>query len=204
MGMSASRCSSVEALSEIARLGRIFSCPSRSMPGTMPLVESVTCRGRKPDALGIEQDPHRGHRRVVIEQRFALAHQHDIGLRRKLLAIFLQRDQHLPDDFARREIADQAQLRGQAKMAIHGAARLRRNANRLAAFPGHEDGFDLRGLRIVRRFGPPIENRYRIDPSTDGNRRTMRGSVMRASSASRARKAAGRFVMAAKSNRRSA
>ena len=100
----------------------------------MPLVESVTCRGRERDALGIEQDAHGGHRRVVVEQRFALAHQHDVGLRRKRFPILFQRDQNLPHDFARREIADQAQLRGQAKMAIDGAARLRRNANRLAAF----------------------------------------------------------------------
>ncbi len=148
MGMSALRCSSLEALSEIARLGRIFSCASRSMPGTMPLVESVTCRGAERDALGIEQNSHGGHRRVVVEQRLALAHQHDVGLRRELLAIFLERDQDLPDDFSRREIADQSQLRRQAEMAIDRAAGLRRNANRLAAFARHEDGLDLRGLLI--------------------------------------------------------
>ena len=60
------------------------------MPGTMPLVESVTWRGAEPDALGIEHDSHGGHRRVVIQQRLALAHQHHVGLRRKLLAIFLR------------------------------------------------------------------------------------------------------------------
>ena len=107
--------------------------------------------GRQPDAFGIEQDPHRGHRRVVVEQRLALAHQNHVGLRRKVFAIFFERNQNLPDNFSRREVADQSQLRGQAKMAIDGAARLRRNANRLAAFLGHEDGFDLRGLLVFRR-----------------------------------------------------
>ena len=101
---------------------------------------------RERDSLGIEQDAHGGHRRVIIEQRLALAHQHDVRLRRELLAIFLERHENLPHDFARREIADQSQLRGEAEMAIDGASGLRRNANRLAAFARHEDGFDLRGL----------------------------------------------------------
>src|SRR5437899_1221474 len=43
MGMIASRCPSVEALRDMASFGRILSCASRSIPGTMPLVESVTC-----------------------------------------------------------------------------------------------------------------------------------------------------------------
>ncbi len=59
------------------------------------------------------------------------------------------------------------------------------------------------GLDAVSPFGPPIENKYRMDPSTDAKRRRMRGSVMRASRDSRSRNAAGRFVIAAKSNRRS-
>ncbi len=88
--------------------------------------------GRERDAIGIEHDPHRGHRRVVVEHRFALAHENDIRLRRELFAIFLERDQDLPDDFSGREVADQTELRGQAKVAIDGAAGLRRDANRLA------------------------------------------------------------------------
>ena len=88
------------------------------------------------------------HRRVIIQEGFALSHQYDVGLRGKVIAILLQRHQNLPDNFPRREIADQPQLRGQTEVAIHGAARLGRNANRLAAFLGHEDGFNLRGLRV--------------------------------------------------------
>src|SRR6266851_3727577 len=45
MGITVLRCWSLEALREIASLGRIFSWPRRSMPGTMPLVERVTCLG---------------------------------------------------------------------------------------------------------------------------------------------------------------
>ena len=64
--------------------------------------------GRERDAFGIEHDPHRGHRRVVVEHRFALAHENDVRLRSELCAIFLERDQHLPDDFSGREVADQS------------------------------------------------------------------------------------------------
>ena len=45
MGINAPRCSSFDAFNEIASFGRTFSCASRSIPGTIPLVESVTCFG---------------------------------------------------------------------------------------------------------------------------------------------------------------
>ena len=68
--------------------------------------------GSEPDAFGIEQNPHGSHRRVIVEQRFALAHQDYVRLRRKIFPIFFERDQGLPDNFSRGEIPDQAQLRG--------------------------------------------------------------------------------------------
>ena len=46
------RCSFDDALSEIASFGRIFSKPNFSMPGTMPLVERVTCFGEMAKPLG--------------------------------------------------------------------------------------------------------------------------------------------------------
>ena len=101
---------------------------------------------RNGDGVRIEQDSQRGEHRLVIQQRLALAHQHDVCLRLQRRAIVLQRDEHLPHDFARREIAHQAERRRQAKPAIHRAARLRRDANRLAIFFGHEHGFDVGGL----------------------------------------------------------
>ena len=45
MGMIASRCSFEVAFSEIASFGRTFSSASFSMPGIIPLVESVVCFG---------------------------------------------------------------------------------------------------------------------------------------------------------------
>ena len=173
------------------------------MPGTMPLVESVTCARRERDSLGIEQNAHGGHRRVIVEQRLALAHQHDVRLRRELLAIFLERDQDLPHDFARREIADQPQLRGEAEMAIDGASRLRRNANRLAPFARHEDGLDLRGLFIFAAADrEKIADRsiHGRKPADDARRRDASAFA----GARRSRSAAGRFVIAANSKRRSA
>jgi len=61
---------------------------------------------RQRDSLGIEQDAHGGQRRVIIEQRLALAHQNHIRLRGELFAVFLKRNQNLSHNFARREIAD--------------------------------------------------------------------------------------------------
>ena len=51
------------------------------------------------------------------------------------------------DDFAGSEIADEAELRGEAELAIDGAAGLRGDADGLAAVAGHEDGFDAGGAR---------------------------------------------------------
>src|SRR6202140_4352943 len=42
MGINASRCASLDAFSDIASFGRSLSDASRSIPGTIPLVEIVT------------------------------------------------------------------------------------------------------------------------------------------------------------------
>ncbi len=138
------------------------------MPGTMPLVESVMCRRPEADSLGIEQNADRSHCRIVIKQRFTLPPQHHIGLWRELPAVFFQCDKHLAHDFSRREIADQSQLRGQAKVAVHSAAGLRGNANRLATIAGHEHGFDL------REFWPAFTRR--IADRKEVTDRTVHGS----------------------------
>ena len=50
IGISSRRCSSVEALSEMANLGRTGSRPSSSIFGMIPEVESVIRRGERPAA----------------------------------------------------------------------------------------------------------------------------------------------------------
>ena len=41
---------------------------------------------------------------VVVEQRLALAHENDVGLRFQRVAIVVQRNEHLPDNLARAQI----------------------------------------------------------------------------------------------------
>ena len=89
----------------------------------------------------------RGHHRVEVQQRLALAHQDDVCLRLERCAILFERNQHLTDDFAGGEVANQAKRSRQAEMAIDGTAGLSRNADRLAILFGHEHGFDRRRLQ---------------------------------------------------------
>ena len=77
-GTSSPRCRSVGACSEIARFGMIGSRASRSSAGSRPTVESVTRRGGSAKPVLVGQNPQRLHRLVVVVQRFAHAHQHDV------------------------------------------------------------------------------------------------------------------------------
>jgi hypothetical protein len=102
---------------------------------------------READSLGIQQNAQRGHDVLEIQQRLALTHENDIGLRRERAFLFFEDEEHLRDDFACREIAHQPQPRRQAKPALDGAASLGGDADRLAAFAGHENGFHGSGAR---------------------------------------------------------
>ncbi len=102
--------------------------------------------GREAGAVGIEQNAQCGHHRVVVQQRFTLAHEHNVGLRFECPPVVFERHENLPDDLGRGEVPDQAQRRRQAEAAIDWATRLRRDANGLAAFLRHENGLDGCGL----------------------------------------------------------
>ena len=77
----AARCSSVVACSEMARFGINGSVASRSSIGTRPTVERVTRRGGKASPSGSFTSAQRLHRGVVVVQRLAHAHQHDVERR---------------------------------------------------------------------------------------------------------------------------
>ncbi len=102
---------------------------------------------RDGDAFGIEEEAERGGHIFKIKERLALAHEDDVGVGLKRLFVFFERDEDLRDDFAGSEIADEAELRSEAELAIDGAAGLRGNADGLAAVAGHEDGFNAGGAR---------------------------------------------------------
>ncbi len=133
------------------------------MPGTMPLVESaVVCLGEMGDAFW-----DRGERRssggdvVEIEERLALSHEDDVGVGLERVFVFFERDEDLRDDFCfGSEVADEAELRGEAELAIDGTAGLCGDADGLAAVAGHEDGFDAGGAgggAVVAAAGARME-----------------------------------------------
>ena len=85
---------------------------------------------------------------VVVEQRLAHAHQHDVGeqafaARRRPLAVGVARQQDLADDLAGAEVAHQALGAGVAEAAGQGAADLRGQAERAAVLFGDEHALRL-------------------------------------------------------------
>ena len=117
------------------------SVASRSSAGRTPTVDSVTRRGDDREPVLVGEDPQRLHRRVVVVQRLAHAHQHDVEALSEHVQL-AQQHADLPDDLAGRQVADDAHLAGQAERALHRAADLGRDAEGLRRRVGDEDRFD--------------------------------------------------------------
>ncbi len=64
----------------------------------------------------------------------------------RVSARFLERQQHLRQNFSRCQVANQSELRREAEVAIHRTARLRGNTDRLPPFARHEHSFHRSGL----------------------------------------------------------
>ena len=121
-------------------------------------------RGRQRDLAARDRQPLRVHhdlqrRRdiVVIVERLAHPHQHDVGqlpvlLRRRPFAERVARHHDLPDDLGRAQIAHQALRAGMAEAAGQGAADLRGDAQRAAVAFRDVDGLDL--LPVVEAQQP--------------------------------------------------
>ena len=187
IGTSSPRCTSVGACSEIARFGIIGSRASRSSAGSRPTVDSVTRRGGSAEPVLVGQDPQRLHRLVVVVQRLAHAHQDDV----EGLVLQVERVcQHanLADDFASRQVADQAHLARQAERAGHGAADLRRDAEGHGRRVGNEDRLDLSAVgEAQQKLLGAVARRSRCDEA---------GVVSVKSAASVARRSRDRSVIA--------
>ncbi len=90
----------------------------------------------------VVQDAQGFHHRVVVVQRFAHAHEHDV----ERLVVQTKRvceHPHLPGNLAGGQIANEPHLPGQAERARHGASDLRRDAERHGGGIGNEHRFDL-------------------------------------------------------------
>src|SRR5580692_373597 len=90
----------------------------------------------------VQQNAHGRHHRFIVQQRLALPHQYNVRSRREPLLVLLERQQDLRQNFSSRQIANQTELRRHAKLAIHGASRLRRNTNRLPPVARHKHRLD--------------------------------------------------------------
>ncbi len=144
-GTSCSRSSSVGACSDTASVTGRSSCARRRMAGATPTVLMVMRRAERPRSSWRRCD--RGPRVVVVGERFAHAHEHDVAdaLRRRLRGT-----QHLLDDLAGVEVALEPGLAGRAERAAHRAPGLRRHAHRRALGVAHEHGLDLRAVARAR------------------------------------------------------
>ena len=80
---------------------------------------------------------------VVIVQRLAHAHHHNVGDVLLGLGQFVSKIKHLGHDFADGEVAEEAHLPGGAKDAAHGAARLRADTQRAPLVVAHEHRLDV-------------------------------------------------------------
>ena len=88
----------------------------------------------------------RRHQRRIVLQRLAHAHHHDVGddalVALQVLAQEVLGEPELGDDLAGGQVAAEALVAGGAEAAAHGAAGLRRNAQRAAVVLGNEHGLD--------------------------------------------------------------
>ena len=152
-------------------------------------------RDRQP--LVVHDDLQRLRDVVVIVERLAHAHQHDVGelpvvLGRRPFAERVARQHHLADDLGGVEIAHQALRAGVAEVAGERAADLRRDAERAAILFGDVDAFDLLPVGEAQQ---PFARAVRRGLRARRHRAAPRRSARRA----RARKPLASVVIAAKS-----
>ena len=100
------------------------------------------------DALGVEDDPHRLDDVVVVVERLAHPHQHDVGdhapaFRARPFAVGIAGQQHLAHDLRRAEVAHPGLGAGVAERAVERASDLRGQAERAPVLLGDEDGLGL-------------------------------------------------------------
>ena len=119
-------------------------CPTRpadGSPAADPTVEIVIRRWPIPRPVGLVASPSAAQQIRQIGQRLAHAHHDDVA------QPFVRRQQageskHLLDDFAGREIADDAVQPAGAKHAAHRAADLRADADRPPRAVAEQHAFD--------------------------------------------------------------
>ena len=107
------------------------------MPPTRPTVDTVMRRGAMAKPAGSVRDPERLDRGLVVGQRLAHAHVHEVREPAARLEHPRGAD-HLRDDLARAEIPLEPHRAREAEGAREAAADLRRHAEREPVAVGHQ------------------------------------------------------------------
>ena len=112
------------------------------MPGTQPAVEIAIERAPSPKPGRVVGQPAEGEHLVVVVERLAHAHQHDVGDPAAVAPRLARRPQQLLEDLAAGEVAAEAHGAGGAERARQRAARLRRDADRAPVAVPHQHRLD--------------------------------------------------------------
>ena len=94
--------------------------------------------GTEPEPGRVVGQPAEGEHLVVVVERLAHAHQHDVGDPPAVAPRLARRPQQLLEDLAAGEVAAEAHGARRAERAREGAARLRRDADRAAVAVPHQ------------------------------------------------------------------
>lgn len=99
------------------------------------------------ETVGVIQGTNGRKSGIIVMERLAHAHDHDIG---EVILIFAQMAlemQHLGNDLTGREVAFEAHLPGGTESTAHGTAGLGGDAERIARIVAHQHGFDALAIR---------------------------------------------------------
>ena len=147
--------------------------------------------GRHRQPVGVVEQRQRLHGGVVVVQRLAHAHEHDVERRVEQSGGFRQHA-HLAGDFAGGQVPHEPHLAREAEGAAHGAAHLRRHAEGLRRA--------CRECRRTRSAGRSASASTSFCvPSSECSCRTIDGVAMRNRAASSARRSRPRSLMPPKS-----
>ena len=98
---------------------------------------------RQTDALRIGEQPRRLDHVGKIEQRLSHPHHDEVQPARfRKQAVLTSHEKHLGQDLAGGKVPLEAHQRGHAELAVHRAAHLRRDADRIPPGLGHQNRFD--------------------------------------------------------------
>ena len=136
MGMISARTLSLGALRLMASLGRMLGRLKSELLDAGHDAGSGDGHALRAEADLFDQQADGGHEVVVVQERLAHAHEHQVdALAAHFDAVALEYGDHLAGDLARGQVALETELGGQAELAVDGAAHLAGDADRRAG-PG--------------------------------------------------------------------